>query len=38
MLRIFALTLALTFVTVVGVGSFASPAHAASPCCGKRGR
>ena len=36
--RIFALTLALAFVTVIGVSSFAQPAHAIAPCCGKRGR
>jgi hypothetical protein len=26
------------FVTTVGITSFAPPAHAISPCCGKHGR
>jgi hypothetical protein len=34
--RIFALTLALTFTGVIGITSFAPPAHAATPCCGRR--
>jgi hypothetical protein len=37
MFRIFALTLALTFITIAGVSSFAPPAHAVTPCCTKRG-
>ena len=36
--RILALSLALMFVTTVGITSFAPPAHAISPCCGKHGR
>ena len=36
--RIIALSLALMFVTTVGITAFAPAAHAALPCCSKRGR
>jgi hypothetical protein len=36
LIRVFTLTLALTFVTAVGVTSFAPQARAIGPCCQKR--
>ena len=36
--RIIALSLALMFVTSVGITAFTPQAHAAGPCCTKRGR
>jgi len=36
--RIFALSLALMFVTTVGLTAFTPAAHAALSCCTKRGR
>jgi hypothetical protein len=36
LIRVFTLTLALTFVTAVGATSFTPQAHAGQPCCQKR--
>jgi hypothetical protein len=37
-IRIIALSLALMFVTTVGITAFAPQAHAGTPCCSKHGR